>query len=33
MAPTVGAVGVEGCALITILTDAGEVHPTEFVTV
>jgi len=33
MAPTVGAVGVEGCALITILTDADEEHPTELVTV
>ena len=31
--PTVGAVGVTGCALITTLADAEEVHPTEFVTV
>ena len=31
--PTVGAVGVAGCALIIILADADEEHPTEFVTV
>lgn len=31
--PTVGAVGVTGCALRTTLADAGDVHPTEFVTV
>jgi len=31
--PTVGAVGVAGCALITTLADAKEVHPAAFVTV
>ena len=31
--PTVGAVGVAGCTLITILADSTEVHPTELVTV
>ena len=31
--PTIGAVGVTGCALITILAVAGEVHPSELVTV
>jgi len=31
--PMVGADGVTGCALITALAEAGEVHPTEFVTV
>jgi hypothetical protein len=31
--PTVGAPGVEGCALMTALTDAGEVHPAALVTV
>lgn len=31
--PTVGAVGVEGCEFITILAEAAEVHPEEFVTV
>ena len=31
--PTVGAVGVGGCALMTILADAEEVHPEAFVTV
>jgi hypothetical protein len=31
--PTVGAVGVTGCGLITTLADATEVHPAEFVTV
>ena len=31
--PTVGAVGVAGCALMTTLADAGEVHPAAFVTV
>lgn len=30
---TVGAEGVTGCALIVTLTDAGEVHPEELVTV
>ena len=33
MLPTVGAVGVTGCALITTFADAKEVHPTELVTV
>ena len=33
IAPTVGAVGVAGCALIIILADADEEHPTEFVMV
>ena len=32
MAPTTGAVGVAGWALITIFADAAEEHPTEFVT-
>ena len=31
--PTVGAVGVVGCALITTLAEAGEVHPAALVTV
>jgi hypothetical protein len=31
--PTVGAAGVTGCAFITTLADAGEVHPTALVTV
>jgi hypothetical protein len=31
--PTVGAVGVTGCGLITTLTEATEVHPAELVTV
>jgi uncharacterized protein YbjT (DUF2867 family) len=31
--PTVGAAGVTGCVLITTLADAGEIHPTELVTV
>jgi hypothetical protein len=31
--PTVGAVGVVGCALITTEDDATEIHPTELVTV
>src|SRR5665647_1628569 len=33
MVPTTGAVGVAGCAFMTTLPDAGEVHPTELVTV
>ena len=33
MLPGVGAAGVAGCGLITILADAGEVHPTALVTV
>lgn len=31
--PIAGAVGVTGCALITMLAEAAEVQPTEFVTV
>jgi hypothetical protein len=31
--PTVGAVGVTGCAAMTILAEATEVHPSAFVTV
>ena len=31
--PTVGADGVTGCALITILAEATEVQPTELVSV
>jgi len=31
--PTTGAVGVEGCALMTTLPDAGEAHPAALVTV
>lgn len=31
--PTPGADGVAGCALITIINEAAEVHPTELVTV
>jgi hypothetical protein len=31
--PTTGAVGVAGCAFITILADATEVHPEALVTV
>jgi len=30
--PTVGAVGVTGCALMTTLADAKEIHPVELVT-
>ena len=33
MVPTVGAVGVAGCGLITTSADAGEVHPAALVTV
>ena len=33
IAPTVGAGGVAGCAAITTLPDAGEVHPAALVTV
>ena len=33
MAPTVGAAGAPGTALITTLADAGEVQPAAFVTV
>ena len=31
--PTVGGVGVVGCALITTLAEAGEVQPAALVTV
>jgi hypothetical protein len=31
--PSIGAVGAEGCALITTLTEAGEIHPEALVTV
>jgi hypothetical protein len=31
--PTVGAAGVPGSATITILAEAAEIHPVEFVTV
>ncbi len=31
--PTVGAAGVEGCALIVMPVDAGDIHPDELVTV
>lgn len=31
--PTTGAPGVAGCTIITTLADAGDVHPTELVTV
>ena len=33
MVPTIGAEGVAGCELITILAEAAEVHPAELVTV
>ena len=33
LVPTAGAEGVEGCALITTLAEAGEVQPEELVTV
>ena len=33
MVPTVGALGVAGCAFITTFADALEIHPTELVTV
>ena len=33
MVPTVGAAGVDGCALITIFIVAGDVHPAALVTV
>ena len=32
MVPTVGVVGVNGCAFITTLADAGDVHPEALVT-
>jgi hypothetical protein len=31
--PTAGSVGVSGCGLMTMLPDAGEVHPDGLVTV
>jgi hypothetical protein len=33
MVPTVGAVGVAGCEVITTLAEAGETQPEELVTV
>ena len=33
MVPTIGATGVTGCAAMTTLADAEEVHPAAFVTV
>ena len=33
MAPTTGAIGVGGCALMTTFADAGEIHPAALVTV
>jgi hypothetical protein len=33
MVPIVGIVGVDGCALMTTLPDAGDVHPDALVTV
>src|SRR5215467_7354315 len=33
IAPTTGAVGVGGCALMTTLADEGEIHPAALVTV
>ena len=33
MMPTNGAVGVAGCALMTTLADATEIHPAALVTV
>jgi hypothetical protein len=33
IAPTVGAVGVDGWVVITILAEAGEIHPEALVTV
>jgi hypothetical protein len=32
MVPTIGTDGVAGCALITTLVDAVEVHPAELAT-
>jgi hypothetical protein len=31
--PTIGAVGVAGCVLITTLAEDGEIHPEALVTV
>jgi hypothetical protein len=33
MVPTVGAVGDDGCAVITTFAEAGETQPEELVTV
>lgn len=33
MAPTVGAIGVAGCGLITLLAEGDDSHPIELVTV
>lgn len=33
MVPIVGAAGIAGCGLMTILADGEDVHPDEFVTV
>ena len=33
IAPTTGADGVAGCALMVALSDAKEVHPSELITV
>ena len=33
MVPTVGVVGVDGCALMTTLPDTGEIQPDALVTV
>ena len=33
MVPTIGATGVTGCAAITTLAEAAEVHPAALVTV
>jgi hypothetical protein len=33
MMPTAGADGVNGCKLITMFPDDGELHPAELVTV
>ena len=32
MVPTIGAVGVAGCAVMTAFPDAPDVHPDELVT-
>ena len=33
MAPTEGAVGVDGCSTITTFAEGPDIHPTELVTV
>ena len=33
MAPTTGALGAEGCGLITASADANDEHPAELVTI